>query len=408
VAYAFLDSSRIVLFSQDPASDNTFGGESAGSAGVGEVLLFDSAASMHDSFLMSMPRHAGDQRVGRPNQNFTRPALPQLEWLLERVHGFLGTRTCWFMPLLCGHQPVGGVVWVAKEGGQEAGLAGSPNSMANVPDLPLVAQAWGMTLRTAQIREQQAVLTESLAAANRELGALQQQLVRAKSLASVGEMAAGAAHEMNNPLAIMCGRAQLLAARLSDPALKQDATLIATQGERLSQIITDMMEFARPQTPRPAPVNVETLVTEAVQSAAERAGVAPAAVKVDVATGLPALQADEKQIKNAVAEVLLNALQATRAVEGEERQAGPVQLQVRFDPLDEQLLFRVTDEGVGMTPDVMKHAFSPFFSAKAAGRNRGMGLAKALRWIENHNGTIRLDSQPNHGTTAVVLLPVKA
>jgi len=112
--------------------------------------------------------------------------MPQLDWLLERVRGFMGTAHCWFMPLLCGNEPVGGILWVAKD---------QANSLSGVADLLFVSQSWGMTLRTAQIREQQTILTESLAAANRELGALQQQLVRAKSLASLGEMAAGAAHE---------------------------------------------------------------------------------------------------------------------------------------------------------------------------------------------------------------------
>jgi putative nucleotidyltransferase with HDIG domain len=401
VAHGFLESGKLVLFSQDPSGAESMSGAGEG-GGVGEVLLFDAEAPAHDSFLMPMPRFAGDQRVGRPNQNFTRPASPQADWLLERVQGFLGTRNCWFMPLLCGAEPVGGIVWVARSAEENGG---GGNGMMNVADLPLVAQAWGMTLRTAQIREQQAVLTESLAAANRELGALQQQLVRAKSLASVGEMAAGAAHEMNNPLAIMCGRAQLMAARLTEPALKQDAMLIATQGERLSQIITDMMEFARPAQPRPAAVTVEALASEAAELAIERANAAPGSVAVDVVPGLPAAQVDGKQIRQALAEVLVNALQATKAVEG--REAGKVGLSVRFDALDSQLIFQVKDEGIGMSPEVMKHAFAPFFSAKAAGRNRGMGLAKALRWVENHGGTIRLDSRVNFGTTAVLLLPVQ-
>ncbi len=129
-----------------------------------------------------------------------------------------------------------------------------------------------MTLRTAQIREQQMVLTESLAAANRELGAVQQQLVRAKSLASLGEMAAGAAHEMNNPLAVICGRAQLLAAKISDPTMKQEASLIAQQGDRLSQIITDMMEFAKPHPPKIAALSMQAVVEEAVKTARERGG----------------------------------------------------------------------------------------------------------------------------------------
>jgi signal transduction histidine kinase len=349
----------------------------------------------------------------RANQNFTRPASPQFDWLLERVQAFLGTSHCWFMPLLCGNEPVGGIIWIARE--DKTNGVNSNNSMAGLADLLLVAQSWGMTLRTAQIREQQTLLTESLAAANRELGALQQQLVRVKSLSSLGEMAAGAAHEMNNPLAVVCGRAQLLASKLSDQGMKQDATLIFQQGQRLSQIITDMMEFAKPLAPKMSDYNVGESIEQAVNAAAERAGAyAAARVKLEVSPNIPQAKGDAKQIQNAVAEVVLNAIQATRAAEaasaggGGGKKPADVLVQVRFDPMDLQLVVQVTDYGVGMSEDVIRQAFSPFYSAKSAGRNRGLGLAKALRWIENHGGTIRLDSTPNAGTTAVLLFPLTA
>ena len=413
VSHQFLESHRLVLFSQDPEQAKSEHGAGQGTAtesgGIGEVLLFDPTQPVHDSFLMHMPPYGGDQRVGRANQNFTRPASPQFDWLLERVQSFLGTSHCWFMPLLCGNEPVGGVLWVAKDG------EGVNNSMAGMSDLMLVSQSLGMTLRTAQIREQQTLLTESLAGANRELGALQQQLVRAKSLANLGEMAAGAAHEMNNPLAVVCGRAQLLAAKLSDAAMKQEANLIAQQGDRLSQIITDMMEFAKPQPPKVGVLEFGSVVQEAVAAASQRAGEAMAAkIKVEVSPGTPAGRGDAKQIKNAVAEVVLNAIQATHAAaegrpgngNGGAKDAIDVLVQVRFDALDSQVIVQVTDHGVGMSEEVMRQAFSPFFSAKSAGRNRGLGLAKALRWVENHGGTIRLDSALGAGTTAVVILPL--
>jgi signal transduction histidine kinase/HD-like signal output (HDOD) protein len=410
VSHQFLDSARLVLFSQDGDQSGITTGGAGG--GVGEVLLFDPTQPTHESFLMSMPAYGGDQRVGGPRsmgsptgtaealRNFTRPAAPQLEWLLERAQGFLGTNRCWFMPLLCGNEPVGGVVWIAKE---------SSNAMSGVNDLVLVSQSWGMTLRTAQIREQQTVLTESLAAANRELGALQQQLVRAKSLVNLGEMAAGAAHEMNNPLAVVCGRAQLLAAKLTDPTMKQEATLIAQQGDRLSQIITDMMEFAKPHAPKPTPIVLETITQEAVQAAIERLDktMVPAKITLEPSVGVPETKGDPKQIRNAITEVILNALQASKAPEGGGGGPPPeITVQVRFDPLDGQIIIQVTDRGVGMSEEVMRHAFSPFFSAKSAGRNRGMGLAKALRWIESHGGTIRLDSVLHKGTTTVIILPL--
>jgi putative nucleotidyltransferase with HDIG domain len=408
VAHGFLDSHRLVLFSQDP---DQVGGATVGSAmgapgaavgtagGVGEVLTFDPTQPIQDSFLMQMPVYGGDQRVGRANQNFIRPATPQLDWLLERVRNFLGTANCWFMPLLCGNEPAGGVLWVSKD---------NANSLSGVADLVMVSQSWGMTLRTAQIREQQTILTESLAAANRELGALQQQLVRAKSLASLGEMAAGAAHEMNNPLAVISGRAQLLAAKIADPAMKQEASLIAQQGERLSQIITDMMEFAKPMSPKMGPLQLHAVLEEAAKLAAEKAAAGGAGqgvrVRVEMAPGIPAARGDARQLRNALAEVILNAIQATRP--GAAGAGGEVVVNARFDPLDQQVVVQVTDRGVGMSDEVMKNAFAPFFSAKSAGRNRGMGLAKALRWVENHGGTIRLDSALGAGTTAVVIVPL--
>jgi len=419
VAHPYLETHRLVLFSQDPDQSQNEPAEGMPTGGVGEVLMFDPSQPTHDSFLMQMPTYAGDQRVGRPNQNFARPASPQADWLLERVRSFLGNQPCWFMPLLCGNEPVGGIVWAASNvpAGAKQGAIPGATWQAENSDMLLVSQSWGMTLRTAQIREQQTVLTESLAAANRERGAAQQQLVRAKSLASLGEMAAGAAHEMNNPLAVVCGRAQLLAAKIHDNAMKQEAALIAQQGERLSQIITDMMEFAKPVSPKMGPLNFGQVVEEAVRIATDRAaalGGAGGTVAVNAETGsnLPQARGDAGQIKNAIAEIVLNAMQATNVAHADPNArrgtSHAVHVQVRFDSLDRQIIVQVSDQGIGMSQDVMKKAFAPFFSDKKAGRNRGMGLAKALRWVENHGGTIRLDSTPGAGTTAVIILPLNA
>lgn len=388
VAVPFFQTERMVLFSQD--SDQR----------TGEVLTFDVKQNLHDSFLMAMPLCGGDQRIGRSNtgvNDFIRPALPQLDWLFERIGGFVENRPCLFMPLLCGAEPVGGLVWPLNNETRA--------SFQTMPDLLLVAQSWGMTLRMAQVHDQQNVLTETLAASNRELGSLQQQLVRAKSLAHLGEMAAGAAHEMNNPLAVVCGRAQLLASRVNDPALKQDALQIAQQGQRLSQIITDLMEFARPAQPRPAATHIVQVVEDAIGNANDRAGEGPLVrIRLEASGDIPAVMMDEKQIRAALAEIILNAIQATRLTDN--RGSTPeVLVQARYDALDDQLIVQVTDRGAGMSEESIKQAFAPFYSAKTAGRQRGMGLAKALRWVELHGGTIRLDSAEGLGTTAVVILP---
>jgi len=392
VAHGILDAGRLVLFSQDPSQR------------IGEVLTFDAQQTAQDSFLMPMPPAGGDQRAPRPGSDFVRPASPQVDWLLDRVADFLGAGKCWFMPLLCGQEPVGGIVWVGPE---------QTPSVAAMPDLALVSASWGMTLRMAQGREQQNVLTEALTASNRELAGLQQQLVRAKSLAGLGEMAAGAAHEMNNPLAVMCGRAQLLAGKLSDVGLRQDATLIAQQGQRLSQIITDLMDFARPPAPQLAECSMVELVEQAVADATQRAGLIESAlVRVETSGSVPRIQVDARQVRAAVAEIVLNAIQASRSSgvpthATESVRTAEVLAQVRYEPLDRGVIVQIIDRGIGMNDETIRHAFSPFYSSKTAGRQRGMGLAKALRWIEGHGGTIRLDSLLGAGTTVVVILPVQ-
>jgi signal transduction histidine kinase/HD-like signal output (HDOD) protein len=403
LAQGYLRSGRVVLFSQDPeqsAGEMVLLEGGARQGGGGGQNPEESPSFARDSRVLSMPPFGGDLRYGRGSSRYgnalLRPARPQLDWLLEHVPEAQAGGTWQFMPLLCGEMPIGGLLW------QEAQRALAPES-----DLRLVAQAWGMTLRSAQMREQHNILTEALAASNRSLGAVQQQLVRTKSLASLGEMAAGAAHEMNNPLAVVCGRAQLLAGRLADPAAKQDALQIAQQGDRLSQIITDLMAFAKPAAPKLEATAIGPLLEQAVAEARQRSGVHGAAipVRVDAGANLPRVALDTEQIRLALVEILLNALQATGEVVSKQPGA-MVAVQVRFEPVEGQLIIQIGDQGPGMSEAVLKQAFAPFFSAKPAGRQRGMGLAKALRWVELHGGTIRMDSTPNVGTTVVVLLPV--
>ena len=144
VAHQFLDSPRLVLFSQDPNQTLRGGaGEGAASDGatiIGDVLTYDPTQSVQDSFLMSMPPYGGDHRLhgSRVGQDFIRPAHPQFDWLLDRVQAFLGTSQCWFMPLLCGNEPVGGILWVAKHAAAPEGSLAGPGGGAGSLAGPLV------------------------------------------------------------------------------------------------------------------------------------------------------------------------------------------------------------------------------------------------------------------------------
>ena len=117
---------------------------------------------------------------------------------------------------------------------------------------------------------------------------------------------------------------------------------------------------------------------------------------------VPRVTVDPRQVAGALAEVLDNALQATDAAKGH------VALHAALDPYSSRVVVTVSDDGCGMDEETVKRAFDPFFSSMPAGRRRGMGLAKALRWVEASGGSIRLESRPKQGTRAILLLPAAA
>jgi len=114
---------------------------------------------------------------------------------------------------------------------------------------------------------------------------------------------------------------------------------------------------------------------------------------------VPPVVVDSRQVSSALAEVLDNAIRATDPT------TGHVAVHAAFDPYSTKVVVTVTDDGCGMDEATVRQAFDPFYSNKPAGRRRGLGLAKALRWIEASGGSIRLESRPEQGTRAVILLP---
>jgi signal transduction histidine kinase len=205
-------------------------------------------------------------------------------------------------------------------------------------------------------------------------------------------MAAGAAHEMNNPLAIISGRSQLLSQQLADPKLQHSAKLIFEQSHRLSEIITELMAFARPVPPKPIKADLSDVLERALHEAKMRS---------DPADRTPVM-IDVPQVTDAVREVIENAIQATDPA------TGHVAVHAAYDSFSGRVAVTVADDGRGMDEKTLRQAFDPFFSAMPAGRRRGMGLAKAMRWVESSGGSMRLESRPDRGTRALILLPAVA
>ncbi len=318
-------------------------------------------------------------------------AGPELEWFLAAVSPRLGHEQRFWICLEADGACIGGVVWGAAVG--ESQRLGN-----QVQELTALTSGWSLALRTAQIREEARNLSEQLAEANRQLQNAQNQILRSRTLITVGEMAAGAAHEMNNPLAVISGRSQLMASQLSDPKQKAMAHLIYEQSHRLSQIITELMDFAKPVPPKPAESDLAEIVQRALHEAKAHSENTDRRIEVTF-MDVPPVVVDPEQVTAALVEVIDNSLQATEPAKGE------IAIHGAFDPYSQKVVLTIADNGCGMDETTLRRAFDPFFSSKAAGRRRGLGLAKALRWIESSGGSIHLESRPNQGTRAIVLLP---
>jgi putative nucleotidyltransferase with HDIG domain len=357
-----------------------------------EMLLFNENAEVFDTTLIDCagPRPENPQEGDGP----VMAVAKELEWLVGAVSPRMPGDQRFWIPLSADNQCIGGVVWGAPAGEAQ-------RLSTQVQEITAIAGGWSLAIRTAQIREEARTLAEQLAEANRHLNDAQAEIVRNKSMISVGEMAGGAAHEMNNPLAVISGRSQLLASQLTDPKQKHAASLIYDQSHRLSEIITELMDFAKPATPKPVEWDCADLVGRAIHEA-KLLDETPDR-KVEVTTGdIPDVQVDPEQVASALREIIGNSIQAT------DEESGEINIHMAYDAMSNRVVLTIADNGCGMDEETLKRAFDPFFSSRRAGRRRGMGLAKAMRWVECSGGSVRMESNVGQGTRTTILLPAVA
>ena len=267
---------------------------------------------------------------------------------------------------------------------------------------PLTA-VWGAAIASAAQHDGARRLGEDLAEANRALAQTHQRLLQRESMARLGEMAAGAAHEMNNPLAVISGRCQMLSTSLPAGSKQQDdAQAVLVEAGRLSDMITSLHLFAEPRGADRCRTDVAALledVIDHVRADMNHAG-QDVPVQLQIKDDLSSLEVDRDQVAGAVRELLLNATQASPK--------SGVQLVAGIDSMARKLIIQVVDDGQGMDAHILSHATVPFFSAKPAGRRAGMGLTRAQQWAASHGGELVLQSAPGEGTTAVIRIPLSS
>jgi signal transduction histidine kinase len=232
--------------------------------------------------------------------------------------------------------------------------------------------------------------------ANRELRESGEQLRRAERLSALGEIAAGLAHELRNPLAGIKGALEIVSARAPVATPEAEFSGIATRElQRLEGLVQEFLDYARPKPPRLRPADLPDVVRRVVSllgPQAEQAGVALAVEGDDASQGL---RIDPEQIEQVLVNVVLNAVQASP-------RGG--QVKIRHYPRDGRYRIEVADQGPGIPPDSKARIFEPFFTTKE--RGTGLGLAISQRIIAAHRGEIRITPGQGGGTVVEILLPV--
>ncbi len=255
-------------------------------------------------------------------------------------------------------------------------------------------QAWAAKLTDRGLLERR---MQSLATALRSVVETEDTRLRQQKLAALAEFAAGAGHEINNPLAVVVGRAQLLLTRSEDAETTRSLQIILDQALRAHRILRDLMFVARPPVLRRRncrPAEILQMCLRGFQGECDSRGIR----LIDEVGESDASMVADPEALNHLAQILLrNAMQAT---------PNGGKIEVRSSIRDEELVWSFSDSGKGITPTEGAHLFDPFFCGRQAGRGLGLGLPRAARFLELVGGRVRWTSNPGQGTAFHVHLPL--
>ncbi len=231
------------------------------------------------------------------------------------------------------------------------------------------------------------------------------QLLRSEKEASVGRLAAGIAHEINNPLTGVLTFTHLLLRRTDmDEQARSDLQTIAQSTERVRTIVKGLLDFSRQTRMASVPADINAVVRDAIALAVNQALVKGIIFCFDPAEGLPLRTMDRNQMQGVILNLLINAIDAT-APGGHVNVATALGVTEGRDPRT-CIEVQVVDSGSGIPPENLTRIFDPFFTTKEVGKGTGLGLSVSLGIAQKHGGTIRVRSTPGHGSAFTVVLPL--
>jgi signal transduction histidine kinase len=237
--------------------------------------------------------------------------------------------------------------------------------------------------------------TDRLQAVYKDLENSFEQLIRAGRLAAVGQLAASLAHEIRNPLASIEGAVDIVERTAKPERQAEFLGVIKKETLRLKDLLTRLLNFARPQPPQIRPAKIEEIIESVVQLTAHEARQLDIELNAELAVGLPTVECDGEQIRQVLLNLILNALQANS-------KGGRVMVSARQQC--NQMLLQVVDEGCGIEEADLEKIFDPFYTTKEGGT--GLGLAISYQIVAQHGGSITAKKNAGRGMTFDLVLPL--
>ncbi len=225
---------------------------------------------------------------------------------------------------------------------------------------------------------------------------LEEQVQRAERLALAGELAAGLAHEIRNPMMAVKGFAQLLREEITPAEQREYSDIIIRETGRMNRLIEELLTFARPPAAGVGPADINTVVADSLLLIEPKAARSRIELVRSLAPALPRVNVDSERLKQVLINVLINASQAVD-------HDGEIRASTYFEPDDGTVRVSVADTGVGISPENIAKLFDPFFTTKEGGT--GLGLSVAGRLMESWGGKILVDSTLGRGSVFTLVLP---
>jgi two-component system NtrC family sensor kinase len=255
--------------------------------------------------------------------------------------------------------------------------------------------------REEELRTLNQELEARVQARTEQLRSAQSQLIRAEKLASVGKLAGGVAHEVNNPTGVILARSSYLVSVADDegmdPDVIEDLEVIVSQAQRIRTITGDLLSFARRSDAARAPVDlaeIAELTCSLLKHAASKAG-----VRVERSAAGPVMALGQRDaLEQVVFNLVKNAIEATP-------RGGQVRIEAGASQAPGRVHLRVDDNGEGVPPELQASIFDPFFTTKPVGQGTGLGLSLVYGIVEDHQGTIQVQDSPLGGARFVLELP---